>query len=134
MGGIYMDFRKLVVKKINEGWSQRKSQKTFVFLDVLCKIFLWSYGTTIQLKTNFVFKKDGFYRTGIEKLHGRWQKVLENNGHYVIYWKYICLQNIDFLIFLEKRHEFIDWPNIWITIYNWRLGNLLFGSLTQFNF
>ena len=32
----------------------------------------------------FASKPDGFYRTGIEKLSGRWQKVLENNGHYVI--------------------------------------------------
>jgi len=39
----------------------------------------------------FASKPEGFYRTGIEKLHGWWQKVLENNGHYVIDWKYICL-------------------------------------------
>jgi len=29
-------------------------------------------------------KPDWFYRTGIEKLAGRRQKILENNGHYVI--------------------------------------------------
>jgi len=39
----------------------------------------------------FASKPGGFYKTGIEKLPGRWQKVLENNGHYVIDWKYICL-------------------------------------------
>ena len=37
-----------------------------------------------QLNDLFAPKPEGFYRTGIEKLPGRWQKVLENNGHYVI--------------------------------------------------
>ena len=57
-------------------------------------------------------KSDGFYRTGIERLPGRWQKVLESNGYYVTDWKHICLKKYDFLIFLEKRYEFFGWPNI----------------------
>ena len=32
----------------------------------------------------FASKQEEFYRTGKEKLPGRWQMVLENNGHYVI--------------------------------------------------
>ena len=63
-----------------------------------------------QLDNFFASKPAGFHITGIEKLHGRWQKVIENNGHYVIVKIYVF--KIEFLIFLENRHEFIGRPNI----------------------
>ena len=50
----------------------------------------------------FASKPEGFYRTGIEKLSEWWQTVLENNGHYVIDRKYICLLKNWFFNFLWK--------------------------------
>ena len=35
----------------------------------------------------FAQKPIDFYRSGIENLHTRWQKVVDNEGDYIIDWK-----------------------------------------------
>ena len=51
MGRISMDVRKLGVKKINEGWSQRKIEKNFSISRCAVKNILMKLRTTMQLKT-----------------------------------------------------------------------------------